>query len=525
MGLQRAPLQTFEGLNTRDAPYDLPAGETPDALNVRFLDNRDNETITPRKGPKNIKSGATTLTSSATNALVTARGDLIVSADDLYFAGATDGVTGFGDYVKKYDNVSGGAQDWSLVNAFGFTWAFPTTNNPGITVPAQKLADNTGTTAVWGGTPPTRGKQAVFWRGRIVLLEEDTSGGAGPFRRIRYSDAGNPESPTGGNWGNNFIDIYDQEDSTNMMLVVHNNNLYLFKESSLWMIYDPNTFANRLICMYGTGKGPQEGFPATQTRTAISCPLDRRLYWYSPQDGRIHSSNGETDHVIETQKFDLPQASIDEFPGQNGQIAYDPVQKSVMFFYSEPGQTWLNAALEIVLRGKPGEHPLLFHRFQQPYESVFTQDYEVDGTISEFYSPDRLMGFPSNNRAKLYDIFNQTGSDDGTAIVSKYMSSWAPFISEEPTERIRRVNFLYRGLLTLTVESAMVPATAGPAGGQVLAPAEFVGTNRADRTFVTLRGPNRKGRYHRFTINGSTLNKDWEISALEFVIRGGKLKK
>ena len=101
-----------------------------------------------------------------------------------------------------------------------------------------------------------------------------------------------------------------------------------------------------------------------------------------------------------------------------------------------------------------------------------------------------------------------------------------PITSEEPWERIRRVNFLYRGdpsIDVYSVMSALNELTGAPT--LTLSPPDNTSTFPADGDleFVSMKGPNARGRYHKIKVSGPAIvGKDFNISALEFAIRGGK---
>lgn len=512
MGLQRAPIQKFKGLNTRDAPYDLDAGESPDCIDVRPLDSTDDESILQRLGKLNRTGSGSTNPAlafydgfplapnpaiGATNARL-----IMLGEHDIFYLDMSSAPT-LGDPTSILNSAVTG-ESWcgiqTVQTSVPTAWFLP--NAPGGTAP-QKYTTVGGMVA-WGAVPPTWGDQMVYWRGRVVVIQGNSS-------RVLYSDVGNPEAPAA---GYNFIDIFDSLGSTNVGLLVHNNNLYLLKGASVWMIYDPNTFANRIISSHG----------APACNVACSNPSNRRMYWLSSRDRHIHSSNGETDDIVETWKVPTEMALVpttlkSRSPNGLG-MAFDPQSKSVMFGYSTTSSTsTFNRVLEITVAGKPGDHPIYRHAFTG---QCFIEVPQKPSSGSQNWQ--RLM-IP-NTAAPLrnvYEMFSQVGSDDGVAIDSKFTGAWAPFISEEPMERIRRVNFLYRGLPVIDISSVPAPSAAPPVF--TLSPAEFAGASSTDRTYLSLRGPNKKGRYHQFTVRNNVLGKDFALSALEFVIRGGKEKK
>lgn len=523
-------------MNLRETPYDMEAHESPAAFNVRYPWPDTDEAISSRTGRYNIYNSHTAPGGVITDAAwSTPLQALFMSGKDgdIYKTLITQPVTQvqwnptLSAMTKVFDSADTG--EWLFVTPEvlnNVPYAMPRAGTGAGTAVPQKLP-NTVASVTWPGTPPTSARDMVYWRGRVVICD--------PQSRIRYSDVGNPESPTTGSWGNNFIDIYDDHGSRNSCLVVHNNNLYLFKEGSVWMIFDPNSFANRLLCQPGAG-----GF-----RCAVSNPYDRRLYWFSARDYQIHSSNGETDHVIETDKvWPLLRAMVAD-GWELARMTVDPYSGSVMLAFSNdvsnspPIQNTI--VLEICCRmGKPGAHPCFQHNmnsvgfFQVPIVAPGTlvgngmQEttglMQTDVNFLDRYSLVFLPRDQSQSTA-MYANDEASKSFSGTtahvAIPSQWQSAWFSFQSEEPVERIRRLNLIYRGSPTIDIASSMVPNLAPTVATLTPTP---LGLSSLDRSYLKLRGPNTKGRYHRLTVRNSVADVDWHVSALEFVTRGGKSK-
>lgn len=492
------PIQQFGGLNVRDSPYDLDQHESPNLSNVRYLDPTDPETIAQRRGktPLTITSVGAMLTDGLPNM----HGRVLLSGSDgdLY-----------DDSGAKVFNSAAASNEWCFATT-NFTsspviWAMP---RFATETPQQWNGTPGAPTTAWAGTALAGALDMVVWRGRIVLIGADSN-----MNRVFYSNIGDPTNPS----GYNTIDIHDQASSPNVGLLVHKNNLYLFKQSSVWMIYDPNTFANRLIANVGC-----IGF-----RAKCSNPYDGRIYWFCGDDRSIHSSNGETDDVVESRKIAPLFDSLDYTTSGGGSMAdmmrmiHDPRMGSVLFGYDSVSNSGTNdTILEIPPVGKPGDHPIFRHALihRALYHDYLTGSGFGYGSVkkTEVHCTDTTLN-------RLFKVFDAIGNDNGVGIPSMWMSGWAPIQSEEPVERIRRVNLLYRGLLNVDIASSMTPV-ANPAVFTI-SPTEFVGASDTDRTYVSLAGPNRKGRYHRVTLRGNSTNKEWAVSALEFAIRGGKEKK
>jgi hypothetical protein len=389
----------------------------------------------------------------------------------------------------------------------------------GASTPAAQSWDGSTLSAWVNNFPGSNGvmKDLVSWRGRIVCI-------GGQVNRVYYTDVGSDSTLT------NFIDIADQSGSNSRGLLVHNNNLYLIKEDSIWQIYDPVSFANRLLCTVGVGR-------TNLSRCWVSCPVDRRMYWFNGAEGKIMSSNGENDMVVENDLVPLPTSQLDNtvfvptLAIQNhAQMCYDPVQETILLTQQSVPGVGLDADLlyELcVTIGKSGSHPILKHKVHT--YMIFPTTIRLSTAVPG--KRQAVVCSSTQNLAKIYELFGQVGSDDGTAITPAYWASgWIPVISEEPWERIRRVNFAYRGSPTIDVYSNMsdLRAVAPGAPTITLTPGDNSASFPASRDleFRTMKGPNKKGRYHKLQVNGpGVVGKDFAVSALELVIRGGKQER
>lgn len=523
MGLQRSPVQKFGGLNTVVPSYDLQPGEAPDMANVRYPTGELNqESIDQRKGFKTVASGFTggapALASIPFHAGINRNRfeTVLFGEGDIWKVEMQD--TNIQTIDRLFDAGVGYDGRWSCCSyapgsAFPKVYAAPV-DSLGASTPPAKVWDGTAIATWVNNFPGPNGniRDMVSWRGRIVAIGSTVN-------RVYYTDVGSDSTLT------NFIDIVDQNGSDHRGLLVHNNNLYLIKEDSIWMIYDPVSFANRLLCTVGCGKG-------TMNRLWVSCPVDRRIYWFNSSHGLVYSSNGENDLIIENTIAPLPQSQLDTTSVaplvviNHAQMAYDPQQQSILInWQTQPGVGVDADRLDeiCIVIGKPGAHPILRHQMHT---------FMLCTTFVRFSTavPGRreaVVCSSSQNLTKVYDVFGQVGSDDGTAISPCYWhGGWMPIISEEPWERVRRVNFLYRGDPSIDIYSTMAALnelTGAPT--LTLNPADNTATFPAagDLQFVSMRGPNHKGRYHKVKVNGPAIvGKDFSISALEFAIRGGK---
>lgn len=516
MGLQRAPVQRFGGLNTVTPPYDLDPEEAQYLQNVRYpVGVLTMEHLRQRQGMQaklnGFAGGAPALSvGPMENGCDLNGGDLVMSGDGDVWRGLPDDtfapptisrIFDGGAYVGKYALCEFSAPS---INRRVLIAPCDTPNTP-----AHQQWDGATCTA-WANNFPGGSnviKSMVTWRGRVVATGTDVA-------RIYYTAVGGTDFIAA---GSGTIDLYDQSGSANVELLVHNNNLYLIKQESIWMIYDPVTFANRLLCTVGCG--------SFQRHISVSCPVDRRIYWFNQRTGLIYSSNGEVDFAVENSKAPVPNNRT-ETTSWN-MMAYDPSMMSVVLNW----QTIPNSGTdtdrmdELCVRiGNPEGHPVLRHFIRS---KMIVNGY-VKGPIAAFGWRPSLLTSAATNLTRIYDPFATQGSDDGSAISSLWSSGWLPVISEEPVERIRRVNFLYHGLMNVDIESqASAPSSISWGPFTTLSPPDYQALDAfqyLDQQFFKGDGPNKKGRYHRLAVRGNTLNKEWGISMLELVIRGGKEK-
>lgn len=515
MGLQRYPFPRFGGVNQVLAPFDLDPQESPDLLNVRPTDETL-EQLQSRQGLQDrlVSSAGTNPASQINEALVTSTGRLVAGSVDthVYAAAIGPGAIYWGPWTRTFNNTQPNS-NWCLVEAFGQVWGMQ--RGAGLAGPPMKnLQALPAAAALWAGNPPAQCQSMTLWRGRMVVLSATNQ------RRILYSDVGNPESPTAGNWGNNFIDIYDKEDSANRAIVVHGENLLLFKASSLILIYDTNTFANRVLADIGT-----PGF-----RSCCYCPYDNRVYWYSAADGHIYSSDGNSQGAVcETKKLTplVNETKASENPDAV-KMSFDPRARSIVMSRPTANPNFPNVIELCTDVESPGNHPVYFHRYDQEFTALVADQIKTAATSQAPSFPRRLMGFNTLNFKSIWEVFGNPNGQDGPStdglwgpvdISNAYwVSRWNPFISEEPIERLRRLNFVYMGDPRIEVRSGENPSAFWDGTGAFL----YDAPDALDYEWERAR-PETRGRYHQFRVSVQPgNNKFFFISMGEFAFRGGK---
>lgn len=522
MGLQRIPLQKFGGLNTTVPGYDSN-GDSPDAYDVTPIVLDTTEGLRSRGGPLNISSGGSTPATAITEMMAADVTDaMIVGADvgnQLWTAalGQADPASAAGWTSRLAASGSEGywfvaeCLDPSVVDGLGQNRLFCGHSTP---TPVPQVIRPHGVVsniafAMSGAYVPGQFQGLVYWRGRLVTAD--------PGNRLWYSDKGDPHA-----W-NNFIDIFDDWNSHNVDLVVHNNNLYLFKQNSIWLISDPNSFASRKIASVGI----------MEPYNAVSSPYDNRLYFFNRSTGHLYSTNGETDLIVENidtrPESPNPQIAIAGSTSRYSRVTYNPDNKSILVSYSRSSTAQWDRVDEMFMVGlptaaagdngriTPGHRPVYRHRLNH------TAPVYLKPRANETGRGSKVLCAGSTSRARIYDMFGGT-TDDGTRIAAYWNSPWMPLQGEELWERVRRLNLIYRGEMIVQVQSAMDPGNAPVIWTPTI---PFFSTNEPNRSFFQMKNPSpAKGRYHRIQFtSGPTAGRDWALSAAELAYRGGKDKR
>lgn len=342
------------------------------------------------------------------------------------------------------------------------------------------------------------------------------SGVPGFPNRVFFSDIANPESPAA-TYGTNWIDIKSSEDDvepvTWMDLV--GDVLIIFKKRSVWAVFDPTTFANHKL-----------GTPGCEDRFQ-SVYLLGQLY-YLCRDGIYTVSPNSAPELVTRQITPYFANTINHAAWQKARMG---VSRDRRVFCAVPtGSSTENNRLiegipEAATAKRVGGHyvtsiPWMFHDLAAASLTTFR--------IGN--NDDLFAGDPVN--AKLHTLFTGT-NDDGAAIDSHYFTSWRGLLTEEPLERLRRINMEISGDVTLDLfqdlhsdnpvwsrrfSDVIDPDPlwdGGPWDGGTWDPTSF------GARFVRGR-PDKRGRYHALKYRNNELNKTWTIFTTEVALRGGK---
>jgi hypothetical protein len=172
---------------------------------------------------------------------------------------AATGVAGGPDRIWYFEQASDSANTQ-------YIWALNGVDTP------QKMLVSSGAVSAWGGTPPA-GSFHKVWKTLMVV-----AGVAAQPQRLYYSQPNNPElwtSPGG------FIDIKstDDEDDSIVALDVIGENLVVFKQNSVWVVFDPVSFDNRRLSDVGC------------VNRFAHCTVGDSVFWVSPSG--VFSTNGD----------------------------------------------------------------------------------------------------------------------------------------------------------------------------------------------------------------------------------------
>lgn len=516
MGLQRFPYTGFKGINYRDAPGEIETGESYDAQNVQPIDKIRLTGLKERGGlvPMRAQAGSAVIPGNTIDIMYWGREDEFILGDsngDLFSHAGLGADAGVGNFIFRQINgpVASGATAWDMAIAPDSTgaemlWLMGCSPGAGVQVP-QKY--NGTTVAAWAGSPPnvqamTGGLPSqspggiLYWKNRMLVWNASDK-----KNRLFFSDKGNPESPTTGAYGNNFIDFLDDDSSEGITAVIpHQESAIVFRERGIWQVYDPTTFANKKLV---TGHG------TPFRRLAVSHP-NGRFYWVSTDDNQVYSMSLGADIVLESDKI----SSV-----LGAQAAQGVAHRSSQMLVTPAGTILLSTATgvwELYPFAKAGAGAWFKHSWPPQafsYAMCLGPDYVGTSSVS-----DLTAVYVGDHDVKPYHRAFRGLADDTTAINAFWRTSWRPFIAEEPLERLRRLHPVYSGLLAFDVYASNKVVTT-PGSAKTFTPVEFAPAT--DRDFPTFR-PETRGRFHQVRLRNAVLNKTFVLDNMEFVFRGGK---
>ena len=376
------------------------------------------------------------------------------------------------------------------------------------------LGSWTGILGKWKNAP--RGNMLRSWKNRMIVAGH----GEHPLR-LFYSEIGDPEKPEGfgnGGYGGNFIDVRLSESDSEPItwLEVLDDALIVFKKKAVCVFLDDSTFAFDRVSQVGCEGRFQ------------SCVIGGRVYWVTREgvlststagDVRLESQNIEpvfdqtypdVQYKLKARLSDLAiRARMSVMP--EGRIAL----ALPSLFDSTGGCRHLYIGYPLLRKAGDPRNPVMpwtIHQFWDRRVSALAVYRESDSDVDKLVAG-LQEGTPSTpSLAKLFTGTSYEGQGGASSGGGYYRCGWKGFITDEPFERLRRVNMLMRGKIEASAQSdaQVFPATPMESGSG--------GTNTEE---VRIR-PETWGRFHRIALAPSTMAIQAVILKGELVFRGGK---
>lgn len=497
MGLQRFPISDFRGgLNTRDGPFALESNEAQDLLNVslsrrgvlieRAGKTRFDTSGMPTVSPEHIRAWYPN--NGNKFLFLSINGDIWRCTTAGAFTSLVDGTNAKTWHFEQGQDSAGVDKLWCMNG----------------TDPAWKISNDGSTVTAWAGTPPN-GTMMRLWRNIMVV-----SGVAATPQRVFFSDIGNPESPVTA-YGTRWKDVKTTEDDADPVtwLEIIGDLLIVFKKQSTWVINDETTFAAKRL-----------GAPGCEDRFQ-SGVIKNRAYFFN-RNG-VWSTEGVNAPRLESEK-------IENYITDNlnySQLAKARVMptrdRRLMVALAFGASTVNNRMLEFL------PDLVAVKGVTDPRSGAWTvHDYFVDSFCS--FRPSNVDVVMAGITGKLHTLFTGT-TDDGAAYSAFWWTGWRSLISEEPFERIRRVNVEFAG--KLIVETYKDFEAVPDHTGSVNAPADldpfWDGGSWSGGTWDPMASvllgttrPESRGRYHSVRFFNADNANPFTIYAGELAFRGGK---
>jgi hypothetical protein len=389
------------------------------------------------------------------------------------------------------------AQDVSLgVNQY--VWVL---RDPVSAIPSAKVNLSTAVSVAWAGTPP-KGRCIANWKTRMVI-----AGMPSEIGRLRFSDPLNPES-----WPvNNFIDIKTTDGDAEAIvgLEVVGEDLMVFKERSVWLVFDPTTFDNRRLGSVGL------------YNKKFTCRYNDRVYWMDSSG--IYSSDG-TD--ITKESLNIDAAFSGEPPGGfGGSGFYLPYATGSIDYYggmeaSSDGRIFVSSGSGMIVgytahRDHLGRMPW-YHQAGGAFASAWdmVQTYPGDAPFSgEFFILTRTS--TTYNELSIYNAAN-SHLVGPSSIAVKPVIQLPPINNGELEEfsRMRKLSFYGFGAIGTTGVATIEVRkdTAAAAAYSKAFPGSFT------TEFLRVR-PEVRSRSFYVTIKGDGTASNFTIHAVEAVLR------
>jgi len=367
----------------------------------------------------------------------------------------------------------------------------------------------TGEFQAWGGKPPNGTMLRVWKNMMIVAGHEDYP------QRIFFSDIANPESPeddTNGGYANRWIDIRTSEDDLDPIkwIEVLDDVLLVFKKRSVNAIYDPVTFSFQRIANVGC----EDRFQ--------SCVVDDRCYFLNRQGifsvtssgaVRYESLNIEPIFTDPSSAYGFDLEALSHSPGIK--CAMCSSRDGRIFFFVRSGSPTRQRLFEgyprfrgLTDRNEP-RTPWVAHTVKS---LEFLANYRfADDEPDRLVCAQKLGGDIPRIHQLFVGLEDRDAEDEPEPFEFLWRSGFKSMISDEPFERIRRVNLTMKG----ACEARMI--ADGEEEPLFELESEGEGTKESLETF----DPEARARFHALEISGEQKTPT-QIFRGEFAIRGGK---
>jgi hypothetical protein len=304
--------------------------------------------------------------------------------------------------------------------------SFETFKGTGVSVNKLYFCNGVDAYASWDGTTYATYPSAP--KGRYLRLWKDTmwvSGVPGNQDRIYSSAPGDVESYPVANW----VDIAVGDGDQVTALSTDGNYLIVFKRNRHMVVYDPVTYANRIVDME---KGCEGHFSVIQFGSGIYF-LSRRGICQYLGDAPARFVSGKIEPL-----FDQAVINI----GALSNVAAYTFGNRVGWCLPEVGSNVATLQVEYypLIPDRSGVGPFLFHRMP-----ISTAVKYRSGTIEYMFGASTITN-------KVYRCFGPVGTDDGASFTALLETGTYGQQAPLNTKYVRTMRFLGRGVITFQLK-------------------------------------------------------------------------
>ena len=297
----------------------------------------------------------------------------------------------------------------------------------GVDTP-QKWDGLQTTTSAWSNAI-TAWARSLVWKNKMVVIEGIYNSTAANPYRVYFSKPGDPEAANG---TYDFTDLRGDDDDIQALteMNVLADRLYVFKERTVWLFTDANTFANRRI-----------GEPGCLSRFQ-SDVCNEKLYFLNVQG--LWSTAGVAVAYESGSINNYFTQHLTVFAANKARLltTRDTYQRLLLSLPVD-GSSSNNAVFEVVpnlnFRRIGGRRYLLLPAF-------LPHTWDASCLVNANWGSGQWGNFCGGTATpgNFYQLFDGT-TDDGTAVSAHWQSAWMAIQGEEPFERVRRLNVELQG--------------------------------------------------------------------------------